>query len=77
MLLKTLDLKRGEVISYGELAGLLGNVRSARAVGRALAKNPYPIEVPCHRIVAKNGLGGYRWGVDKKRELLKREMKCV
>lgn len=55
----TLDLTRaipwGEVISYGELAHRLGNPAAARAVGGALARNPIPIIIPCHRVVASDG----------------------
>lgn len=50
---------RGEVISYGELAAAAGSPRAARAVGSALGKNPIPILLPCHRVVASNGIGGY------------------
>jgi len=46
-------VRSGEVISYGELAA------AARAVGSALGKNPIPILLPCHRVVASNGIGGY------------------
>ncbi len=62
----------GEVLTYGELARRMG-VRSARAVGMALGKNPVPIIVPCHRVVAKRGLGGFSSGLDWKRFLLKLE----
>ena len=52
-------VRRGEVISYGELAEEIGAPRAARAVGSALGKNPIPILLPCHRVVASNGIGGY------------------
>lgn len=52
-------VRRGEVISYGELAAAAGSPRAARAVGSALGKNPIPILLPCHRVVASNGIGGY------------------
>lgn len=45
----------GKTMTYGQLANLAGNPRAARAVGRALAKNPWPLVVPCHRIVAQGG----------------------
>ena len=52
-----LSLCPGEVLTYGEAARLLKT--SPRALGQSLAKNPLPIVIPCHRIVAKNGEGGY------------------
>ena len=64
---------RGEVVTYGELAKRIGKPRAARAVGQALGRNPVPIVVPCHRVIASNGsLGGYsgRRGVETKEALL-------
>ncbi len=52
-------VRRGEVVSYGELATAAGAPRAARAVGSALGKNPIPILLPCHRVVASKGIGGY------------------
>ena len=64
----------GETRSYGEIAERLGAPRAARAVGRACATNPVSLIVPCHRAVRENGgLGGYRWGVDRKKRLLDHE----
>jgi len=51
------DIPAGEIRSYGELASLLGS--GARAVGNACRRNPLPIIIPCHRVVAATGLGGY------------------
>ncbi|UCF43187.1 MAG: methylated-DNA--[protein]-cysteine S-methyltransferase [Planctomycetota bacterium] len=54
------DVKYGETISYGELAGRVGRVGAARAVGGALARNPLPLIIPCHRVICANGkLGGF------------------
>lgn len=61
----------GETRTYGELAKTLAS--GARAVGQALGANPMPIIVPCHRIVAKNGLGGFACGLNWKRRLLAHE----
>jgi methylated-DNA-[protein]-cysteine S-methyltransferase len=58
-------VRRGEVISYGELATAAGSPRAARAVGSALGKNPIPILLPCHRVVAANGIGGYGGAADR------------
>jgi O-6-methylguanine DNA methyltransferase len=63
----------GEVRTYGWVAKKIGNPRAARAVGGALHRNPFPIVVPCHRVVAKNGLGGYNGGLKKKKALLRSE----
>jgi AraC family transcriptional regulator of adaptative response/methylated-DNA-[protein]-cysteine methyltransferase len=64
----------GETRSYKEIASALGNARKARAVAQACATNPVAIVVPCHRVVRENGdLGGYRWGSERKKQLLVRE----
>jgi AraC family transcriptional regulator of adaptative response/methylated-DNA-[protein]-cysteine methyltransferase len=69
-------IPRGRTVSYGELAGLIGKPTAARAVARACATNPVAIVTPCHRVVRENGeLGGYRWGIDRKRALLEKERK--
>jgi len=61
----------GETTSYGELAALAGSPRAHRAVGSAMATNPVPIVVPCHRVLRSGGaLGGYGGGLDVKRYLL-------
>ena len=64
-------IKYGEVKTYKEIAERIGT--SCRAVGQALKRNPAPIIIPCHRVVAKNGLGGYSAGIEIKKELLKLE----
>ena len=64
------SIPRGETLTYGEVANLAGLPGGARAVGRAMASNPFAIIVPCHRVVARSGLGGYRWGRDIKEKLL-------
>jgi len=64
----------GETISYGELAKRAGSPRAARAVGAAMARNPIPILVPCHRVITSSGkLGGFGGGLDMKRWLLRHE----
>ena len=61
----------GETRSYSWVAEQLGRAEAVRAVGRALARNPLPIIIPCHRVVAKDGkLGGYSGGVEMKKYLL-------
>ncbi|MDW8478857.1 MAG: methylated-DNA--[protein]-cysteine S-methyltransferase [Xanthomonadales bacterium] len=63
----------GATLGYGELAARLGRPGGARAVGQALAANPLPIVLPCHRVVAARGLGGYAGGIRVKRWLLAHE----
>ena len=64
----------GATKSYSEVARILGEPRAARAVARACATNPVAVVIPCHRVVREDGgLGGYRWGLERKRALLGRE----
>jgi len=64
----------GATRSYGEVAAALGRPSATRAVARACATNPVAVVTPCHRVVRGDGAsGGYRWGVERKRELLARE----
>ena len=60
----------GKTISYGELARRVGRPKGPRAVGQANGKNPIPIIVPCHRVLASTGIGGYGGGLPMKRTLL-------
>jgi methylated-DNA-[protein]-cysteine S-methyltransferase len=61
----------GETISYGELAGQIGNPKASRAVGLANGSNPIPIVIPCHRVIGSNGkLTGYGGGLPIKEKLL-------
>lgn len=65
------NVPRGEVVSYGELAALAGYPRAGRAVGSFCAQNRFLLFVPCHRVVAAGGIGGYgSTGVGVKRRLL-------
>jgi len=64
----------GQTASYGEIARRIGQPSATRAVARACATNPAALVTPCHRVVRENGeLGGYRWGVERKRQLLEKE----
>lgn len=66
----------GETVSYTELARRIGRPTAARAVASACAANPVAVAVPCHRVVRTDAsLSGYRWGVKRKAELLRRERK--
>ena len=62
----------GQTLTYGELAQRLG-IRSPRAVGGALGANPLSGIIPCHRVVARNGVGGFAWGIAAKQILLRKE----
>ncbi|HEY9764922.1 MAG TPA: methylated-DNA--[protein]-cysteine S-methyltransferase [Chroococcales cyanobacterium] len=75
-----LSIKSGKTATYGELAEMTGYPRAARAVGHALGKNPFPIVVPCHRVVAKGGKpGGFSafGGLKTKKKLLDAEKKFL
>ena len=64
----------GNVESYGEVAAAIGEPKAARAVANACAHNPVAVVIPCHRVIRESGdLGGYRWGIERKRALLDRE----
>ncbi|NBB79583.1 MAG: methylated-DNA--[protein]-cysteine S-methyltransferase [Verrucomicrobia bacterium] len=71
---RLLQIPLGETRSYGEIAREIGRPGASRAVGSAVGANPVAVLVPCHRVVPKTGgLGGYRWGVERKRALLDAE----
>jgi AraC family transcriptional regulator of adaptative response/methylated-DNA-[protein]-cysteine methyltransferase len=64
----------GETRSYTDVARAIGSPSAVRAVARACATNPAALVIPCHRVVRQDGdLGGYRWGIERKAELLARE----
>jgi methylated-DNA-[protein]-cysteine S-methyltransferase len=68
------QIPRGTVSTYGLIATYLGKPNGARAVGNALANNPFPLIVPCHRAIRSDQhLGGYQGGLEMKRALLERE----
>jgi methylated-DNA-[protein]-cysteine S-methyltransferase len=68
------QVPRGRVTTYGRLAGCIGAPGAARAVGHALAYNPFPLIIPCHRAVRSDGgLGGFQGGLSMKRRLLEME----
>ena len=68
------EIPPGGRATYGEIASRTGNPKAARAVARACATNPVAVVIPCHRVVRSDGaLGGYRWGIERKRTLLEKE----
>lgn len=64
----------GQTVSYSELARRIAQLAATRAVARACATNPAALVTPCHRVIRESGeLGGYRWGIERKRNLLEKE----
>jgi AraC family transcriptional regulator of adaptative response/methylated-DNA-[protein]-cysteine methyltransferase len=67
-------IPRGQTRTYADVAAAIGKPAAARAVARACATNPVALAIPCHRVVpAAGGIGGYRWGSERKQALLQRE----
>ncbi len=74
VLKQTCKIPRGKVLTYGGLAAKAGNPRAARAAGTALAQNPFPIVVPCHRVLRADGsVGNFGGGMSMKKQLLEKE----
>jgi AraC family transcriptional regulator of adaptative response/methylated-DNA-[protein]-cysteine methyltransferase len=68
------EIPTGTTATYAQIAGAIGAPRAVRAVAQACAANPLAVAIPCHRVVRTDGdLSGYRWGVERKRELIARE----
>lgn len=70
VLRETTNIQYGKTASYGDIAKAIRNPKASRAVGGALNRNPIPIIIPCHRVVAKHSLGGFAMGADTKVKLL-------
>lgn len=71
------DIPLGTTASYTDIAARIGKPSAARAVATACASNTLALAIPCHRVIRGNGeLAGYRWGIERKRELLQREAKA-
>lgn len=69
-----LEIPPGSVTTYGALAARVGDANAARAVGTAVGSNPVSYLIPCHRVIRASGeLGGYAWGVERKKVMLMRE----
>ena len=72
------QIEPGQTMSYTEVAEKIGNPNAVRAVATACASNKLAVAIPCHRVISKNGkLGGYRWGVERKKMLLDNEKKAM
>jgi AraC family transcriptional regulator of adaptative response/methylated-DNA-[protein]-cysteine methyltransferase len=73
-----LHIPQGLVVSYEDIARYIGKPSSARAVSNAVACNPLPVMIPCHRVIRKSGIiGGYRYGTARKKALLGWEMSGI
>lgn len=69
-----LEIPVGDVTTYGAIANALGDPKASRAVGSAVGANPVSYLIPCHRVIRASGeLGGYAWGVERKKVMLRRE----
>lgn len=69
-----LKVPKGKVTTYGELAKAVGLKNGQRAIGRIMNKNPFPVIVPCHRVILSSGkIGGYAWGEKIKTNMLSKE----
>ena len=71
---KLLEVPKGKITTYGELAKAVGLKNGQRVVGKIMNKNPYPVIIPCHRVVKSDGkVGGYAYGEEIKSDMLIRE----
>ena len=71
---KLLEVPKGHITTYGELAKAVGLKNGQRAVGKIMNKNPYPVIIPCHRVVMSTGkIGGYAYGENVKTKMLNDE----
>jgi methylated-DNA-[protein]-cysteine S-methyltransferase len=71
---KLLEVPQGMVTTYGDLAKAVGLNNGQRVIGRIMNKNPYPVIVPCHRVIQSDGkIGGYAWGKKIKINMLSKE----
>ena len=71
---KLSEVPKGKITTYGELAKAVGMKNGQRAVGRIMNKNPYPVIIPCHRVIMSDGkVGGYAYGQEIKSTMLTKE----
>ena len=71
---KLMNVPKGHVTTYGDLAKAVGLKNGQRIIGKIMNKNPYPVLIPCHRVVMSTGkIGGYAYGEDVKTKMLSNE----
>ncbi len=71
---KLLEVPPGKIITYGELAKAVGLKNGQRKIGQIMKNNPFPIIIPCHRVVKSDGtVGGYAFGIERKVNILSKE----
>ena len=71
---KLLEVPKGKITTYGELSKAVGLKNGQRAIGRIMNKNPYPVIIPCHRVIMSTGkIGGYYYGEHVKTKMLNDE----
>ena len=71
---KLLEVPKGKVTTYGDLAKAVGVKKGQRVIGTIMKKNPYPVIIPCHRVVKSDGkIGGYNYGEKVKLKMLEKE----
>jgi methylated-DNA-[protein]-cysteine S-methyltransferase len=71
---KLLEVPKGKITTYKEIAKAVGLDNGQRVIGRIMNKNPYPIIIPCHRVIKSDGkIGGYAWGQKVKTRMLSNE----
>lgn len=69
-----MEVPKGRVTTYAELAKAVGLKNGQRVIGRIMNKNPYPVIIPCHRVILSSGkVGGYAWGDNVKTNMLSKE----
>ena len=75
---KLLQVPSGKITTYGELSRAIGLKNGQRLIGQIMKKNPFPVIVPCHRVVKSNReVGGYAFGVNIKKNMLSKEGICI
>jgi len=68
----------GKITTYNELSKSIGLENGQRLVGQIMKKNPFPVIIPCHRVIKSNGdIGGYLFGIDIKKNMLRKEGICI
>ncbi len=75
---KLLQVPSGRITTYAELSRSIGLKHGQRFIGQIMKKNPFPVIVPCHRVVRSNGdIGGYAFGINIKKNMLLKEGICI